>query len=203
MAEADFENTPSDWTVDDAFRYLTKTVGLRDYDAIHQMTERIRTGRLPVCVDGLSPPPTLWIMGQLVLTIDADGRAEVTPTAAMEPWPCVFTVRERDVRMLSWELPADKPTAKPAATELPEIEPFRTGGAGRPSAQEFIVAEFERRVAAREVIPRLRGLQAECRHLAKWWEGERRQYSPPGPAMAPGTIEIKIRSRWNKLASKN
>lgn len=107
MATAAADNIQTDWTVDEAFCYLTETVGLRDYDAIHQMTERIRSGRLSVRVNGNSPPPTLWVMGQLVLTIDTDGRAQVTPTVGMEPWPRVFTVTAEQVRRL-WRPPSAK-----------------------------------------------------------------------------------------------
>jgi hypothetical protein len=193
MAKAEIENTPSDWTVDDAFCYLTKTIGLRDYDAIHQMTERIRSGRLSVRVNGNSPPPKLWIMGQLVLTIDNDGRAEVTPTVGMKPWPCVFTVAERDVRML-WEPPADKPAVEPTT-----VEPFRTGGPGRPSAMDRIVAEFKRRVAAGEVIPWRGGCTAEAEHLAGWWETHRPSKAPRAQA---GAIKNKILPIWSSLIPK-
>jgi hypothetical protein len=189
MAKAEIKNTPSGWTVDDAFRYLTKTIGLRDYDAIHQMTERIRSGRLPVCVNGNSPPPTLWVMGQLVLTIDADGRAQVTPTASMKPWPCVFTVDKRDMRLL-WP---------PTEAELASVGPFRSGAPGRPSAMEVILVEFERRVAEKEVIPRLGGLWAEAEHLAGWWPTAK---PDSAPTVKAGTIENKIRQRWNSLISK-
>jgi hypothetical protein len=101
MAKADQEHIEEVWTINDAFRYLTEKVGLRDYDAIHQLTERIRSGRLPVHVNGHSSPPTLWLMGQLALTIDAKGCAQVTPTTVgMKPWPCAFTVDAREVRRL-------------------------------------------------------------------------------------------------------
>jgi hypothetical protein len=85
------------------------------------------------------------------------------------------------------------------ATENVTVEPFYSGGPGRPSAMEVILAEFERRISKREVIPRQGGLSTEAKHLAQWWTTTKPDSAPAAKA---GTVEIRIRERWNSLINK-
>jgi hypothetical protein len=86
--------------------------------------------------------------------------------------------------------------------EPPTVVPFRTGAPGRPSAADLIVAEAKRRISSGEVVPQPRALARFARDLSNWWDGERKKFTPPGPAMKAGTIENKVRDLWQKSQAK-
>ena len=110
MAEATDNHTPAgdEWTVDDAFRYLTRDIGKQDDLAIYQLTESLLAGRLRMSakrfVDGVLNsagvvPTTFW-RDHLTLEI-VEGRAEVRPLKALERGDYHYTLSPRDVRHLS------------------------------------------------------------------------------------------------------
>jgi hypothetical protein len=131
----------------------TRDIGLQGDLALYQMQESILAGRLPVKVthtlDGAvqgesksTVKPSFW-RRYFVLDV-IEGRARVVPIGALVAGEFVYTVAERDVRRL-WP-----PTALLPAAENTIVEPFRSGGPGRPSAMEVILVEFERRIANRK-----------------------------------------------------
>ena len=70
--------------------------------------------------------------------------------------------------------------------------------AGRPTPAAAILAEAERRIREREVVPQQGGLAAFSKDLEKWWEVERHTYKPPGPKMgASGIRSCGVRDLWN------
>jgi hypothetical protein len=66
-----------------------------------------------------------------------------------------------------------------------EINPFRTGAPGKPSAIQLIVAEHQRRVDSGEVID---GVGEEAEHLKHWVDVE----YPDAPPITAKTIENRI-----------
>jgi hypothetical protein len=77
-------------------------------------------------------------------------------------------------------------------------DPFKTGAVGRPTAKAIVLAEAERRIREREVIPQLGGLTAFSEDLEEWWEAKRHTYKPPGPRMAASSIRsCGVRNLWN------
>jgi hypothetical protein len=112
----------------------------------------------------------------------------------------VNIVGHRDDVLALWPLNTNSPADQ--AVEPPTVDPFRTGAPGRPTAENLIYAEAERRISSGEVVPKPRGLARFARDLSDWWEAERRKFTPPGPAMKPGTIENKARDLWHKSQVK-
>jgi hypothetical protein len=115
-----------------------------------------------------------------------------------------IVVHRDDVLALWPTAPVAPAVPAPTATAMPQlhatrieqaIDPFRTGAPGRPTAIDFIVAEAERRISSREVIPRSRTLARFARELFDWYEQERRKF-PTSPAATSHTIENFIRDLW-------
>ncbi len=75
----------------------------------------------------------------------------------------------------------------------PTVDPYRTGGQGRPTMKHLIIAEFKRRLEAGEVLP---SLAAEARALDEW--AQRTHLSPPAPRVSVRTIENIIRDKHRK-----
>jgi hypothetical protein len=93
---------------------------------------------------------------------------------------------------------ADKLKAAPKSSSYAEVDPFRTGAAGRPTASHLVVAEAKRRIEEGEVKPREGGLNDFANLLCKWWDTERLKYQPPGaPPLKPGSIKNAVRQLWN------
>jgi hypothetical protein len=124
----------------------------------------------------------------------------------------VLEVRRRDVERwerLHPELAAPPSTAAPAVSEVATqdvsreaqgVDPFHTGGGGRPTAMEFVLLEAERRIRDGEVELR-RGLQqAFAEQLVTWWEKERKTHTPHGPKVTAKTIRnnLDFRNLWNQ-----
>jgi hypothetical protein len=112
----------------------------------------------------------------------------------------VNIVGHRDDVLALWPLNTNAPADQ--IGEPPTVFPFRTGAPCRPSAADVIVAEAKRRISGGEVVPKPRGLARFARDLSDWWEAERQKFTPPGPAMTPGTIENKVRDLWHKSQVK-
>jgi hypothetical protein len=85
------------------------------------------------------------------------------------------------------EMPAELAPVAPAASE-PQIDPFRSGAPGRPSAIEVVLAEGRRRIEAGEDALRFGGLAEFARKLSEWWNHERMRFDPPGPPITAKTI---------------
>jgi hypothetical protein len=112
----------------------------------------------------------------------------------------VNIVGYRDDVLALWPLNTNAPADQTGGP--PTVDPFRTGAPGRPSAADAIVAEAKRRISSGEVVPQPRGLARFAQDLFDWWEAERQKFTPPGPAMKPGTIENKVRYLWHKSPVK-
>jgi len=108
----------------------------------------------------------------------------------------VNIVGHRDDVLALWPPNTEAPVGQ--VVEPPAIHPFRTGAPGRPTAAGAICSEAERRISSGEVVPHPRGLARFAQDLSDWWEQERQKFTPPGPAMKPGTIENKVRELWHK-----
>jgi hypothetical protein len=124
-------------------------------------------------------------------------RRELTTNSLFE---YVNIVGHRDDVLALWPLNTNAPADQ--AAEPPTVDPFRTGSPGRPTAESLISAEAKRRISSGEVVPKTRGLARFARDLSNWWEAEREKFTPPGPAMKPGTIENKVRDLWHKSQVK-
>jgi hypothetical protein len=119
MAKTDSENiTPKgadEYSVDYAFRYLTRVVGLQDSLAIYELTEALLRGRLAAecrhSRDGR-------LLGQGLVKADfwrdhltlelAKGRARVRTLKALEPGEYEYLLPSQTVRML-WGPPGSVP----------------------------------------------------------------------------------------------
>jgi hypothetical protein len=112
----------------------------------------------------------------------------------------VNIVGHRDDVLALWPPKTEAPVAQ--VVEPPTVDPFRTGAPGRPTAAGAICSEAERRISSGEVVSQPRGLARFARDLSDWWERERQQASPPGPAMKAGTIENIVRDLWRKSQAK-
>jgi hypothetical protein len=112
----------------------------------------------------------------------------------------VNIVGHRDDVLALWPPKVDAPADK--IEEPQTVLPFRTGAPGRPSAADHIIDEANRRISSGEVVPERRGLARFARDLSDWWEAERRNFTPPGPAVKPGTIENKVRDLWQNSQVK-
>jgi hypothetical protein len=78
-----------------------------------------------------------------------------------------------------------------------EVDPFRTGAAGRPTAKHVILEEFERMLGAEEVEPTEGGLTKFAQDImAPWWET--RRLASKGPSVKPRTIVNMLREPWRK-----
>jgi hypothetical protein len=67
----------------------------------------------------------------------------------------------------------------------------RTGARGRPTSAYLVIAEFQRRADARQVLPTLAG---EARHLATWLLTTYPDLAP----MKPSSVEDRIRSAYRQ-----
>jgi hypothetical protein len=68
---------------------------------------------------------------------------------------------------------------------------YRTGAPGRPTSRQLIEGEFDRRVAAGDVLSTL---AAEAKHLESWLQLEH----PDAPSMTARTIENTIRDKYQR-----
>src|SRR5215831_11135741 len=105
-----------------------------------------------------------------------------------------------DVRFFPPEQAAEQMTRplSSAETENTGPDPFKTGTAGRPTAKNIVLAEAERRIRDREVVPKQGGLAEFSRSLESWWQNKRGTYEPPGPAMTASAIRnAGVRDLWN------
>jgi hypothetical protein len=112
-AAADYTPTDDEWTVDDAFRYLTRAICRRDDHAIYDLTEKVLTGELPITASrfvngtlistGTVPAP-FW-REYFVLHV-IKGKAEVRAIKALEwKWDEYrFTLSSRDIKLF-WPPP--------------------------------------------------------------------------------------------------
>jgi hypothetical protein len=112
----------------------------------------------------------------------------------------VNIVGHRDDVLALWPPNTKAPVAQ--VVEPPAVDPFRTGAPGRPTGADAIYSEAERRISSGEVVPQPRGLARFAQDLSDWWERERQKFTPPGPAMKPGTIENRVRDLWHKSQVK-
>jgi hypothetical protein len=98
-------------------------------------------------------------------------------------------------------------TEQPAEAALPpetaasiaatDLDQFRTGAAGRPTAKHVILEEFERMLGAEEVEPTEGGLTKFAQDImAPWWET--RRLASKGPSVKPRTIVNMLREPWRK-----
>jgi hypothetical protein len=83
-------------------------------------------------------------------------------------------------------------------TALPgrSIVPFHSGGPGRPTAIDVVIAEGKRRIEAGEVTPTPKGLTKFAEALCGWWEAERLTYTPVAPSAGVSTICNGLRELW-------
>jgi hypothetical protein len=81
---------------------------------------------------------------------------------------------------------------KQSAAPAEEVDRFKTGTAGRPTAKHLILAEFEQRLKDCKIEPKDGELTKCSKAMAEWWERTRGQ----GPKMAHGTITNILRNRW-------
>jgi hypothetical protein len=89
-------------------------------------------------------------------------------------------------------------TATPESIpERPTVDPFRSGGPGRPSATEIVVKEGKRRIEAGDVVPTQGGLTEFAITLSTWWQTKQRGYDPPAPNVSWKTIANGLREFWN------
>jgi hypothetical protein len=97
----------------------------------------------------------------------------------------------------------DEPTPEAASTnaEQPDqpqtIVPFRSGGQGRPTAVDTVIAEGKRRIEMGEVTPMRNGLTKFATTLRDWWKVERQTYTPIAPSIGVTTICNGLRDLWN------
>jgi hypothetical protein len=99
---------------------------------------------------------------------------------------------------------ADKLKAAPKSSGDVEVDPFRTGAAGRPNTSHLVVAEAKRRIGEGAIKPREGGLQGFAISLSNWWEKERFKYQPAAAPLKPGSIKNGVRKLWNDaLAVRN
>jgi hypothetical protein len=118
-----------------------------------------------------------------------------SPPEAASPPPvdAIYDAKAPDTEAEAKATSAD--AKKP--NQLQTIVPFRSGGPGRPTAIETVVAEGKRRIEASEVIPRSRGLTKFATTLHQWWEAERQLYNPIAPSVGVSTISNALRKFWN------
>jgi hypothetical protein len=77
-----------------------------------------------------------------------------------------------------------------------QINPFRTGGPGRPTASHIVKQEAERRISKGEITPKRGELALFARTLAEWWNEYRKKFDPSGPVLTAKTIENIVRELW-------
>jgi hypothetical protein len=100
--------------------------------------------------------------------------------------------------------PGPNPTPASQTAHATDIEPFRSGAAGRPSAMDVIVREAERRIETGQVIPRSgKGGNRDdvAERLCEWWKTERTKYKPHGPKVTKTTIYNRLGPLWRKPTS--
>jgi hypothetical protein len=158
MAKAANQYTPAEdgWTVDDAFRYLTRVIGKQDDLAIYELTERLLAGQLRInvghFVDGRlsstgTVPATFW-RDHLTLHV-AEGRAEVRPFRALERGEYRYTLSSRDVRMLWSTQNADSPARHKTTKEWLADEVKRSRAANEVPTGRGALTNFSRQLAKR------------------------------------------------------
>ncbi len=90
--------------------------------------------------------------------------------------------------------PVSEELARPPSTDT-EVDPYRTGAPGRPTARLLVMAEHRQRIekgVANDILAR------EAEHLAAWL----REIHPNAPPMTTGTIKNVIRRQHNAWKSK-
>jgi hypothetical protein len=111
------------------------------------------------------------------------------------------TVRRIATPVTESNLDESTPEANPTDVEQPDqpqtIVPFRSGGPGRPTAIDVVVAEGKRRIEAGEVTPTPKGLTKFATTLHEWWEAKRQTYAPIAPSAGVTTICNGLREFWN------
>jgi hypothetical protein len=135
MAKAGSKHTPpqgaDEYTIDDAFQYLTRVAGLQDNLAIYELTEALLAGRLAATcrhfVDGRlsgqgEVKPYFW-RADLTLEV-AEGRARVLPLRALESGEYGYRLPAKTVRMLwpSGFAPSKEQPGRSGAGRKPEYD---------------------------------------------------------------------------------
>jgi hypothetical protein len=155
------------WSIDDAFCYQTRVVGLQDDLAIYELNEKFEQGRLRLRWRRTDPadlkkeekegvvPAASWLSGMLrvsrdfnrnevdwaigKVTAENDGRAFIANCVGEDPGRTYeLTVLPRDVRML-W--PALQPQTNVESVQAPVEEP--QSGAETPTAFQSTTRWFE------------------------------------------------------------
>jgi len=86
---------------------------------------------------------------------------------------------------------APKRGPRPALGENAGLVSDRTGARGRPTSAHLVIAEFQRRVDARQVLPTLAG---EAKHLSTWLLTTCPDLAP----MKPTSVESRIRGAYRQ-----
>jgi hypothetical protein len=105
---------------------------------------------------------------------------------------CVFdAAMEQQVQSLDdqWRIVCDRRKVLPRKNA--GTEPYRTGAPGRPTSRQLIEGEFDRRVAAGDLLSTL---AAEAQHLERWLRSDH----PGTPSMTAHTIENTIRDKYRR-----
>lgn len=110
-----------------------------------------------------------------------------------DPMETLVDTEETDASRGAGEPVGESAEAGPEGedVESAKVDPYRTGGQGRPTVSHLVVAEFERRIGQDLVKPKI---AAEAQALRKWV----REEHPDGPPMTTRTIENQIRSRYRE-----
>lgn len=158
MARTASNPTPATdvWSVDDAFRYLARVIGMQDGLAIYELTDKLLAGRLQmnvkrfvdcVLISAGVVPARLW-RDYLALVV-VDGRADVGPLKSLAPGKYEYSLSSRDVRLI-WGEPTKAPNAAAQFTSTKEWignETRRMKAAGEIFATKAALAqEFEQRM---------------------------------------------------------
>jgi hypothetical protein len=214
MAQAANQHTTNEWDLTRLHRYLCEELHYRIEPALRAIEEGIATGRVDVEVQEFARGKSL---GDPVnvnpLDFDNDWTLKFDPYAKevrvvrkvprlewhAEPYlERRYTIREQAAR-LAW--PPRPAASQTAPDQQPEDkagpDPFRTGGAGRPTAAHLIRAEAKRRIAEKEVRPTLGGLAAFSEDLGEWWANRQKTFNMPSPSMKAETIRNVVRDLWN------
>jgi hypothetical protein len=171
--------------LDDLLRYLTE-VGYTKGVAIYSMNQHYHDGQLRLEKQDLildDEPYGGWIaidteFGHLKL--DRHGHVQVVPRVKLWRKARYRIAEGCDVRAI-W------PPRPPAS--------YRTGAPGRPSAADFVLDEAKRRIAKKEVTPKVGGLADFSRKLADWYDKNRKTFKQL-PDLTAGTIENIVRDLW-------
>jgi hypothetical protein len=118
--------------------------------------------------------------------------------ARYDAWAVVLETAAFDRRMADI-LPATSPTVT-ALSETGQIDQFKTGGPGRPTARDIICREFSRRLDAGEVTPEPKKLTnfGEAT-MWPWWEAKRVELG--GPPVTSRVMANMLRGLWRAAIS--